>query len=496
MNKITLIKLKQFISKYDTYILFAFLLICTIGPIMFIKLVESDEIWNFHNIQKIYNGFEIYKEANIIITPLFFNIGVLFCNLFGLSLLTFKLYNLFLISTLIVLIYKFFINLKISKLKSLIYSLIIYIPTIYIGTGGANYNILVSIFFLIGLQISINESKFKSKALTLLQSIIIFLIFLTKHNVTLYYILGLTMSEVFLCKSSYKILLKSIITKVAIAIIFIISYLIILYFNGSLYDFINYTVLGIPEFSNNFFVEIDAIVSIGIMCIIVLVSLMTLFYKNNSINISDEMKSNIVKLMTFGVCMEFMAYPIVNLYHSITGAYIIFILGFYLFDIIFAGYLDKFKKYLKILVSLILIALIIYSGYNLISYFSFIISDKSEKIEIYEYTIVTKELKEKITYINNYIKYKESLGINVVIFSGHAGVYMLPLGKSNGSMDLPFLGNMGKNGEEEMIKKLDSLKNTEILIVRDEDKLFWQESRIIRKHIIENYKFTRTNRRF
>lgn len=496
MNKNTFNKLKQFISKYDTYILFAFLLICSIGPIMFIKLEESDEIWNFHNILKLYNGFEIYKDINIIITPLFFYIGILFCNLLGLGLLTFRIYNIFLISTLVLIIYKIFRTLKISKLKSLMYSLIMYIPSIYISTGGANYNVLVVIFFSIGILISINESVYKRKTYSILQSLIIFLIFLTKHNVALYYIIGLILSEMFLCNNNYKVFLKSILTKIAISMVLIISYLTISYFNGELYNFINYAVLGIPEFSNNFSIEIEAIKSIGLMCIIVLVAFMTLFYKNNSIGVSNEIKTNIIKLLTFGICMEFMAYPIVNLYHSLIGACIIYTLGFYLFDIIFVRYLDKFKKYLKIVTFLIIIALSIYSGYNFINYLSFIKFDKSGKIEIYKYIIIDNNLKEKIIDVDNYIKYKESIGTNVVIFSGHAGVYMVPLGKSNGSIDLPFLGNMGKNGEAEMKKKIDSLKNTEILIIKDEDKLFWQESKTIRKHIIENYKFIRTNKRF
>jgi 4-amino-4-deoxy-L-arabinose transferase-like glycosyltransferase len=459
---------------------------------MLSKLRVSDEIWNFQNIVKLFNGFEIYKDANIITTPLFFYIGVLFCKIFGLNLLTFRMYDLLLIVTLVLLVYKIFKILEISKLKSLIYTLVIYIIAIILGTAGANYNVLVIIFFIIGLLLSIKKFTFKQKTYNILQGIIIFLIFLTKQNIAVYYTIGLLLSELFMTNKNYKTFVKSMLEKIIIAVIFISIYLVILYFNGKLNNFINYTILGIPEFSSNFFFGIESIKNIGIICIISVVGIMAIFKKNNAVYISSKMRNNIIILLSFGICMEFTAYPIFNLYHTMLGGYIIYILGFYLLDIIFIDNLNKIKKYLVFTAVILLTIFLIFSLIMLILYISF---DRCEEIKVYKNIIVDKDLKEDILNVDRYIKYKESLGIKVVIFSGDAALYMVPLNKSNGNIDLPFLGNMGANGETRMLEKLNGLKNTEILIVKDEEDVFRQESKLIRKYIMQHYMYKRRNRK-
>ena len=63
---------------------------------------------------------------------------------------------------------------------------------------------------------------------------------------------------------------------------------------------------------------------------------------------------------------------------------------------------------------------------------------------------------------------------------------MTPLKKANREFDLPFMGNLGKDGEDGLIKKIKNLRNTKILIKKDEEKVFWQESIKVRKYIEEN----------
>lgn len=49
-----------------------------------------------------------------------------------------------------------------------------------------------------------------------------------------------------------------------------------------------------------------------------------------------------------------------------------------------------------------------------------------------------------------------------------------------------FYGNLGKNGEDGLIDEINTLQNTNLLILKEEDKEF-QESDKVREHIIENY---------
>ena len=63
---------------------------------------------------------------------------------------------------------------------------------------------------------------------------------------------------------------------------------------------------------------------------------------------------------------------------------------------------------------------------------------------------------------------------------------MIPLKESNGEMDLPFKGNLGKQGETGLINEIKNLKNTEILIKKDENDMNWQESKQTRQYIINH----------
>ncbi len=61
---------------------------------------------------------------------------------------------------------------------------------------------------------------------------------------------------------------------------------------------------------------------------------------------------------------------------------------------------------------------------------------------------------------------------------------MVPIAKNNGVFDLLFLGNLGKDGEEGIIKKISQMQNTQILLPNKYDKI--QESEKIDQYIKEN----------
>ena len=54
-------------------------------------------------------------------------------------------------------------------------------------------------------------------------------------------------------------------------------------------------------------------------------------------------------------------------------------------------------------------------------------------------------------------------------------------------MDLPFLGNFGAKGENGMIEQLENLKETTILLEKNESDLSYQESLKIRNWIKEHF---------
>ena len=68
----------KFLKKHDDVFLAIYLFCIIAGNALNVLISNSDELWNFFNIFKISNGFLIYKDLNIIMTPLFFYLGKIF----------------------------------------------------------------------------------------------------------------------------------------------------------------------------------------------------------------------------------------------------------------------------------------------------------------------------------------------------------------------------------------------------------------------------------
>ena len=100
---------------------------------------------------------------------------------------------------------------------------------------------------------------------------------------------------------------------------------------------------------------------------------------------------------------------------------------------------------------------------------------------------------EKMQKITEYIKNQNK---KVVIFSDEAALYMIPLKESNGAMDLPFIVNFGKDGEENMIKEISNMSNTLFLIRSNQEELHYQESVRINQYTYENLKCVGTIEEF
>ena len=169
-------------------------LICTINIILILTvlfyivfitpLLPYDELWNFQNIFKMYNGFQIYNESNVIITPLFFYIEIIVFHLFGANFLTFRISNIFLLIINFFFIYKFQKKLKISNCINLLFMTLMLLGTFDLyAPNGANYNTLSLIFYTIGMYL-----YFSNKNSNIAQGFIIFLLFFTKQNTAIFYV--------------------------------------------------------------------------------------------------------------------------------------------------------------------------------------------------------------------------------------------------------------------------------------------------------------------
>ena len=109
-------------------------------------------------------------------------------------------------------------------------------------------------------------------------------------------------------------------------------------------------------------------------------------------------------------------------------------------------------------------------------------------INPYYGSMISNEQIDNINNICNFIKENEQEGIDVKIISYTSNLYMNVLNKNNGILDLPFYGNLGKDGEQGIINIISSMDNVKILIQKD-DELFFQESEKVRNYIKQNLKY-------
>ena len=98
---------------------------------------------------------------------------------------------------------------------------------------------------------------------------------------------------------------------------------------------------------------------------------------------------------------------------------------------------------------------------------------------------VNNAQQEKINHIINYITQTEKEGKRVIILSCFSNLYMNVLQKNNGKMDLPFRGNLGKEGKNGLIREIEELKNTNLLLPKKHTAN--QESKEVREYIMNTY---------
>lgn len=242
---------------------------------------------------------------------------------------------------------------------------------------------------------------------------------------------------------------------------------------GNLRDFINYAFLGIGEFGGKNF-HFSAPCTLYIF--ITIVTTVCAIFINKKIA-SKEQKRNITSILCQAIAMLGIIYPIVNDFHSILAILVSAVLLMYLTDIVV-------KEFLTPKITNIVIGVLVIS-FGLIAIKGSIVIFNNSPFDVeynnpYFGVYVSNEIKDNINKVNQYIKENKK----VIIFSKEAALYNVPEKRSNGAMDLPFLGNLGHGGEEKMLEEIKNKIGYKILLTKEN---YWQESDKITSYIRDNY---------
>ena len=99
-----------------------------------------------------------------------------------------------------------------------------------------------------------------------------------------------------------------------------------MYFTHNLYSFVNYCFLGITEFGEkNWVISFYEITYLIIAVATAVLILILINYKKTNTKIEKEAIGNLKILLSFGIPMLFISYPILNYYHSTLSGVIIII---------------------------------------------------------------------------------------------------------------------------------------------------------------------------
>lgn len=424
---------KNKINKHQTIELITIFILTLIFNLICINL-SGDEAWNYGFSYNIASGLIPYKDFNMVITPLFPILGALFMILFGKNIIIYHIFNTIICTTIFYYMKKF-----IPKSYYIVY-------IIFISISSPNYNI----FCLLLLYVLMNMEQNKTNDYII--GITLGLTFITKQNIGIYLFLpSLFIKDI-----------KRIIKRIIGFIIPILILLVYLLINNCLFEFIDYTILGVSTFGKNNLYSEPISITIVVLSIIYLVYQ---YKKNKDITI--------IYLLSFML----MVFPIIDQYHLLVA--IVPIVGY------FFSKLNLNKK--KILITAISFISIIFA------------------INIYDiykgnttYPNVTNEFKYRkmlpnedsaIKEISNYIK-----NIKEDLYIIHKNAYMLKL-EANipiNKYDLLYTGNLGSKGEQGIINEIDDncSKNkcvflVDLQVLSEESKLPYALE--VTKYIIMNY---------
>lgn len=376
--------------------IFLFIFIFSFFLIFYIfynKLIY-DEIWTFGFGYNIAKGLVPYKDFNLIITPLYPLLSGIFLYIFGNNILIFLIFNSIISTSIIYLV-------KLDKkdyILAFIILLLAYIP---------NYNnLLLLLFYLI---IVFEKKKDKD----FLIGIVVSLLFFTKHNVGLFILLG---SLLFINKEQ----LKKRIFGFLIPSVIIFLYLLI---NNCLFEFIDYTFLGIFSFA-------EKNTSLGIFFIIELIIVFILF--------KDLLKKKFKnKELLYILMFQSISFPIFDNYHVLLASFPFLVY-----------YIPNNKNYLYIGVKSFIIIYLFFSCLN----FKGSIPNNLDNLN---YRMIDHNLHN--IFIDN-IKYIDTYKDDYSIFMLGSSTYLYKIALNMGinRYDIINYGNLGYNGHIDYINFIDS----------------------------------------
>lgn len=476
-------KVKEFVKKYDNIIIVIISCLISMQGAFAELFTPYDNLWVFGNIYKLSQGKMIYRDVNIIDTPIYFKIGELIYRILGQNYLVFLIYGV-IISTLCgFLVYRIFRELKISKPMSMLFT-IACMEFCRLGVFGCvNYVIMAFLFIEIGTILFIKQRP-KS---TWIHACLFCITCLTYQKLGVSYLIAFIIIEFIICKSK-KEYLSNICKFFAISSIIGIIYVLVELLSGNLNNFMDLCVFGLKEFTGNKKIDNMPIIK-NIVCIVLSVGIALFIMLNKKIK---ENKSNLIVLNVIAICTNIIVIPIVNNWH-VHSAMLFWIITI-LYEVYF-GIKDLLNvKIIKRIINIIIIIATVIIIIMWISTMWKYIKKQKEQTNtgLFYGAVFPDELYESTEIVRNYITEKQHNQENVRILSTYSMLYTLNMNIDNGFFDMPLVGNFGTEGNQKLINEIKEFPKNTILLVENYDESLYtlfQFPDEVRDYVYNNYEY-------
>ncbi len=487
--------------KKKDVLLIIFIFIAVFSIIIVRPIENLDELWNYNTARAVAEGLTPYKDISMITTPLLPIITSVFLKIANEVIMS-RILATAIWTSILFLTYKIFRKLIKEENISLISTALIGI--LFRGIFSLDYNVTLLLIALIIVYQEIehleNVTQYNKKY-DFIIGLLAGLAICTKQSI------GIALAGIIVIykimfiknKSQIKEYTKIIITRIIgilIPVLLLITYLI---FSGSITDFINYAILGIKTFSNS--ISYTALlrndkIEINILSIVVPITILIviiLLILSKKLKIQKKCQEELITLLMYSLSMAIVMYPISDEIHFLIGSLIVYILLVYIVVYVAQIIYNKIQirnklkiyKITSALIWIVLFAIILMNSMkSLNTYFK---AEKNTQIEHYKWIQIQDYLEKRINKIDKYILQKEKEGKKVYILDSEAAVYNIPINKYNKNYDMFLKGNIGKDGEDGQIKKIQNKDDNILYLIKRRDlNLNWQIPINVVKYIREN----------
>ncbi len=436
------------------------------------NLSNIDEVINYNFGRYIANGYEIYKDFNCIVFPMFpMILGVIF-KIFGEELIIYRVFQI-----LILLLIEFYfikilkkLNLDDSFLANVLLTIFIVLISIF---SLVEYNMLNCLILLIIINEELKENKTIKNYILI--GVFLGIAITVKQSVGLIILICSLIISLFEKERIKKFLLKVFGAGIIVGLM-----AIYLFATNSVYDWCNYTLLGLSSFIPYFGVFLYGNYFIALLTIILIIVEILAIIKI----FRTKDKTGII-LFIYGLASFSVMYPIFDENHILIGFLPNLILYIYLF-IKNSELNDKQINSFKITLYIVIIAI------GILNIANFVSMSSQNEFEHYKFIMMDDNTKQDLRTIIDFMSKHE----NSYIVDTKGIFYMVPQNRFNGILDLPNVGNTGKDGEQALIEKINKIDEGYFL-VQDFSKINPAQNPLKAiKYIKDNFKYIETINNF